>query len=221
MMDTDLRKTFDSSLKELKLLMIEMFNQVDDLYNKMFKALKSMDTQVAKEIIEDDRVINQLESNINDMSYLIILRQCPVAKDLRFILTAIKIANDLERIADYATNSAMFILKTVNPKSAYNDEILRYEPLLMTMLNLIKIAYDELNLSNAIETCEKDNDIDALYQQQLVDFIHVAKSKTNSEAEEASRALLVIKQLERAGDHITNIAEHIIYLVKGTSVDLN
>ena len=220
-MNTDLRKTFDLSLKELKQLVLTMFSDVENLYSKMFLTLETMNKDEAQKIIDDDVAINALETRVNEMAYLVILKQCPVAKDLRFILTAIKISNDLERMADYAANSATYIIKTVDPKRAYNDEILKYKPLIMDMFQLIIKAYDALNISIAMETCDKDSFIDELYHQQLTDFVYVAKSKTDAEAEEASRALLVIKQLERAGDHITNIAEHIIYLMHGKAVDLN
>lgn len=220
-MDANLRKTFDVSLKQLKDKMLEMFTKVETVYKLMFEALEKMDTDLATSLIDNDKHINNLETAINQTAYLIILKQSPVAKDLRFILTAIKIANDLERMADYATNCAMYILKTNQAEKAYNNEIVKYKNYLIDMLVTIKRAYDENDVSIAYDVCDKDNRIDLLYRKQLDDFVEVAKTMTDEKAEEASRALLVIKQLERAGDHMTNIAEHIIYLIGGKLVELN
>lgn len=218
---SELRKTFDASLKTLKEDLLLMFEAVNDSYKKMFNALKTMDKSLANEIIEEDKKINAMENAINQAVYLVILKQCPVAKDLRFMLSAVKIANDLERIADYATNGAMYILKTFNVESAYNEEILKYKKELLHMLDLVKDSYQDNNISKAFEVSERDTIIDSLYQNQLDEFVNVAKSMTDTKAEEASRALLIIKQLERAGDHITNIAEQIVYLHGGKILDLN
>ncbi len=220
-MEQNLRKTFDGSLRQLKEQMLAMFTEVETAYKMMFKALEKMDNQSAQALIDNDKTINSLENTINETAYLIILKQCPVAKDLRLILTAIKIASDLERMADYATNCGMYILKTNRIEKAYNHEILKYKNYLLDMLSTIKKAYDENDVSVAYDVCDKDNRIDSLYRQQLEDFVEVAKTMTDEKAEEASRALLVIKQLERAGDHMTNIAEHIIYLIGGKLVELN
>ncbi len=220
-MEKDLRKTFELSLKDLKDKMIEMFNRVEQVYKSMFIALEKMDVKLAQDLIDHDKEINEMEDSINETSFLVILKQCPVARDLRMILTAIKIANDLERMADYATNCAMYILKTNQVHKAYNDEILKYKEYLLDMLVTIKKAYDENDVSIAFDVCDKDDRVDSLYRKQLDDFVEVAKTMTDEKAEEASRALLVIKQLERAGDHMTNIAEHIIYLKGGKLVELN
>ena len=220
-MEKDLRKSFDGLLNDLKTKMIEMFDLVIIAYENIFDALEKMDSKKAQAVIDNDKIINEKENTINEFAYLVILKQCPVARDLRLILSSLKIATDLERMADYATNCGMYILKTDQVDKAYNNELTKYKNYLLDMLNTIKLAYDENDVSRAFEVCEKDNHIDQLYRKQLDEFVEVAKTMTDEKAEEASRALLVIKQLERAGDHMTNIAEQIIYLKGGKIVELN
>jgi len=220
-MNENLRKTFTENLQTLKRQVSEMFEMTTAAYKKMFEALETMDTATARSIIEADMKINRQETLINETGYLVILRQCPVAQDLRMILSAIKTANDLERMADYAKNCATFILKTDCPSVAYNDELLKYKDILMDMLAVTHSAYEAGDVSAALNLTDKDKAIDTMYHEQLDDFAEAAKSLTNQRAKEATRALLVIKQLERAGDHLTNIAEHIVYLRTGKTVELN
>ncbi|MFU8785919.1 MAG: phosphate signaling complex protein PhoU [Candidatus Izemoplasmataceae bacterium] len=220
-MTTDLRKNFDLSLNELKEEMLNMFNKVTSIYVNLFNILETHNLDLAKKLVENDKRINDLEHHINDMAYLIILRQCPVATDLRRIMTAIKIANDLERIADYAENIATYLIKTKHDNTFYINAMIKFKDPLLAMLKKVEEAYDTKDSNIAFEVCEMDNTIDAIYRAHIEEFIHITMEKTDIEAEEASRGIIVIKQFERAGDHITNIAEHIIYLKSGKQLELN
>ncbi len=218
---SSLRKSFEHSIEQNKSMMITMFDHVYAYYNKMFALLESNDYDDAKALVAEDFEINEQERSINEHSFIVILKQAPVASDLRKLMTSVKIANDLERIADYASNVGIYIMKTKHENDTYRKLLLGYKDALLGMLLRIKDAYVSEDVKIAVDVCELDSQIDVLYKNHIKAFILTAKRETNFEAEEASRALLVIKQLERAGDHITNIAEHIIFLHTGKHVSLN
>ncbi len=216
-----LRQTFDEGLKELSNQLHEMIDRVIEVYDTMFEAIRTMDTEKARLIIENDQHINELENAINELGNLLILRQCPVARDLRTIITTIKIANELERLGDYASNNAMYIIKTVGDNENFRNYFLQYVEPLSKMFYTMKSAVKTESIDEANKVCNLDNEVDEVYQKQIMNFIDITGQKEGMSAEEAARAMLVIKQFERAGDHLTNIGEEIIYLSKGERLTLN
>jgi phosphate transport system protein len=89
------------------------------------------------------------------------------------------------------------------------------------MFYTMKTAIEEESMEAAGKVCDLDDDVDEVYQKQIMTFINIVGQKESVTAEEAARAMLVIKQFERAGDHLTNIGEEIIYLAKGERLTLN
>ncbi|TVP94002.1 MAG: phosphate transport system regulatory protein PhoU [Acholeplasmatales bacterium] len=216
-----LRPYFDEALEALKQNMLDMFDYVITAFDEMFHMLESNDKTLAGHLIEADRRVNVQEQRINEDAFLIILKQCPVASDLRRIMTAVKIANDLERIADYTVNVAVYVLKTDHENQKYRTQMCAYRPPLMNMLRLIKEAYATQDVALAEDVSEQDYAVDTLYQRDIEHFIAIARQETDDEAAEAARSLPVIKHFERAGDHVTNIAEHIVFLHSGEHKELN
>ena len=135
-------------------------------------------------------------------------------------MTAIKIASDLERIADYACNIAKYIMHT-QTQPMYTDIIDVFFPPIEAMFTELSIAYQDKDLERAMQVAKQDEQIDDLFEKHVKTFIRITKTEVNTSAEEAARAILVIKQLERTGDHLTNIAEAIIYHQKATHIVLN
>ena len=215
------RKHFDEELKDLNLKVLNMGNEVLNSYKKLIEACTKKDNDIANNIIETDKYINEIEVSINVDAYLIIARQCPVASDLRRIITALKISNDLERIADYTVNIAKYLVKTKNNNEFFLKSIIQLTKHVVTMLEDIMKAFELEDVTLALKVDEADDLLDDMYNKNIKQMIKIGTSKTDEEAEEAIRAVLVLKQIERAGDHITNIAENIIYLVNGKRVELN
>ncbi len=216
-----MRKTFDDALLDIKARTHIMFQSVRETYKRLFAAIKTHDNQKAQAIIDKDARINDLETSINNDCMLIILKQCPVARDLRFIIATIKIVNDLERIADYAENIAVYLIKSEKDITAQRQTLLAYETTLIAMLEGMMHAYQKHDAACAKQCALKDDAIDALYHEHMHTFIKQAQTLLSHDAYEASRALLMIKQLERAGDHLTNIAEHIVFSIEGKMIDIN
>lgn len=215
------RKHFNDELNDLNYKVLTMGNEVIKTYKTLVEACNHKDNDIAKEIIENDKLINELEISINVDAYLLIAKQCPVASDLRRIITALKISNDLERIADYAVNISKYLIKTKNDNDYFVASIIKLTSLIINMMTGIMEAFDKEDIKLALDVNDSDELLDNEYKNEVKEFIKISKKSNDEEAEEAVRAVLVLKQLERAGDHITNIAENIVYLVNGKRVELN
>ncbi len=215
------RKRFTTELEDLNNKVLDMGSEVIEAFKNIIKACEANDLDIAKEIIENDQLINDIEISINVDGYLIIARQCPVASDLRRIVTALKISNDLERIADYAVNIAKYMIKTKHDNSVVVNGIIFLGKHLTNMLEGIMESFEKEDVELALKVNNQDEILDDVYKEEVKKLINIGKIKTDEESEEAIRGLLVIKQIERAGDHVTNIAENIVYLVSGKRVELN
>ena len=104
------RSHFIEEMKDLNNKVERMGKEIEIIYSNLVLALKKNKKDIALNIVEEDKIINDIEVSINVDAYLLIAKQCPVASDLRRIITALKIANDLERIADYAVNISKYII---------------------------------------------------------------------------------------------------------------
>jgi len=215
------RKHFIDELNDLNRRVSQMGDEVTKSYLQLLKALENNDIELAENIMEKDKFINELEVSINVEAYLLIAKQCPVASDLRRIISGVKIANDLERIADYAVNIAKYLVQTKNDNEPFVSRIITLINLFLPMLKEIMDSFDTGDINAALNVNIKDEEIDKTYKSYVKEFIKLAKASTDEEAEEAMRVILVLKQIERAGDHVTNIAENIVYMINGKRIELD
>lgn len=210
-----IRKKYEGQLQDLHELVIDIgvksYNQVDNAVD----TLNDDSPDRARKIIEIDQEINLLERRINDDAISLIMKQQPVATDLRVIISSIKIANDLERIADNASNIA-----EVRKRVRISDEYLLMKLRTMEKLALLMLAdlhhaseNDDVVLLN--EIIMRDSDIDELFR----DIINSSKLIDNDPFV-SNQANLVAKYLERIGDHICNIAESVYYIKTGTRFEM-
>lgn len=214
------RIKFETLLKELQDLVIDMIDDVTGQYKKIRIALKAMDKSEAEHLIAIDETINRQEEQINEKVVSLIIQEAPVASDLRMVITAMKISSDLERIADYVCNIAKYIIHT-KESTVHNEMFDTFFDPLLKMFKDIQKAYTNENVELALAVAKQDEQMDDLFDEHVKKLIKIAKSETDAPAEEAARALFVIKNLERAGDHLTNISEQIIYLHKAKRITLN
>lgn len=214
------RKHFIEELNDLNVKVLKMGDEVYNSYVKLISVCETKDVELANEIKEQDKLINELEISINVDAYLLIAKQCPVASDLRRIISVLKISNELERIGDYTVNIAKYIKKTKNEDEAFFTEVISLSTIFMEMLDNIMEAFKAEDVQLAIKVSESDEVLDNEYKKTVKKLFKIAKTATEAETEEAMRALLVLKQLERAGDHVTNIAENIVYMVNAKRVEL-
>lgn len=204
------RVKFVNDLEELKQYIYDMSQLLSERFDSLVNVLENNDRALAKELIERDVDINELEVKINDQSVSLITSQSPVASDLRLIISCIKIAEDLERIGDNISNIAVVSRRT----QIMNKQILLR---LTTMIRLAKLMLDDAmvamkteDLSLVNEIIERDNDIDQIFVQVTMSDIY-----EETDAFVTGQIQLTAKYLERIGDHIENIGEHIFFTLTG------
>jgi len=209
---------FDDELRKLKEKILILSCLVEEGIRKSVKALIERNSELAKQVISRDNLINGLEVDINeDCIRLIALRQ-PVAKDLRFITTAMKISTDLERMGDSAVNIAERAIE------------LNQEPFLKPFVNIPKMAeITESMIEDAInafvkedvnlcyEVIKRDDHVDELLQNNHNELFGLM-IKNPDIIPLALKRMFIAKYLERISDHATNIAEMTIYMVEGKMV---
>jgi phosphate transport system protein len=215
------RKHFIDELSELHNRVCSMANEVLESFKRLVIACEDHDLELAQHIVEHDKIINGLEESINVDAYLLIAKQCPVASDLRGIISALKISNELERIADYASNVAKYLIHSGGEEDYFIERIVKLNNVFIPMFKNIMKSYKEHDVELALETPDMDEDLDKMYNGFVQEFIKLAKDKTDQQAEEALRVILILKQIERAGDHVTNIAEQIVYMINGKLIELD
>ncbi|WP_210365942.1 phosphate signaling complex protein PhoU [Bacillus sp. REN3] len=215
------REKFQEDLNILHAKLLELGNFAVNALNQSLFALENKDVELALQILEDDSEANILEEEINDFAILLIAKQQPVAVDLRRLIVAIKIANDIERMADFAVNIAKSAIRIGNePLVKPIEHIKEMHELSLKMLTLALEAFNEEDLTKARKVAQMDDEVDNLYGQTIKDLLTLSQNKPESLAQ-ITQLSFISRYLERCADHVTNIAENVFYLVKGKRYDLN
>lgn len=215
------RESFHVALDALQQDLLRMGTLVEETIYKAVKSLQDRDTNLAREVIQGDDVIDQMELDIEQRCLQLLALQQPMARDLRTIGTALKITTDLERMADLAVDIAKVTIRLEGqPLIKPLVDIPRMAEIARSMLRDSLSAYVNRDTKLAMEMIERDHDVDHLYAQifreLLVFMIEDPKTIT-----QATYLLFVAKYLERIGDHATNLGEWIIYMVTGERKELN
>lgn len=215
------RKEFDQGLEHLHNLLIDMGTFVENALVESMEALKSVDVARAKKVIEKDPTLNQMEEKITEIGSKLIATQQPVAKDLRRILSAFKIASDLERMGDLAVDIAKVVLRLEGqelikplidlPRMAEIVQLMTYESIQSFIQENVDLAY---------KMAKDDDQVDALYGQ-ITRELYSLMMENPRNITQSSLLSFVGRYLERFGDHATNIGESVVYLVTGNRPDLN
>jgi phosphate transport system protein len=215
------RSNFDSNLKQLKDMLIEMARKSENAIKESIDALKDQDLDKAKQLIIDDTIIDDLEHEINNKAIILIAKESPVARDLRKIIVALKISSEIERIADNAVNIAKSTLHIGKEKHIKEIiDIPKMMDIALKMLSDSLTAFLTEDIELAKSCAAKDDQVDDMYGklvQELMGYIQQNPIQTN----QITQLAFVCRYIERVADHSTNIAEHVIYLVTGKRYDLN
>ena len=211
-------KTFDKELKQLKEEILTMGEMVQTAIANSVKALVKRDSDLARQVIENDHLVNELEVKIDGICLSLIALRQPAGGDLRFIATGLKVNVDLERIGDLAVNIAERALElNQEPQLKPYIDIPRMDEDARWMLRGALEAYVTKNEAIAMEVIERDEEVDQLNYQiarELLTYMMEDTRKVSS----AMRIMMVSKYLERAADHSVNVAEQAIFMMKGTVV---
>ena len=210
------RVKFVNDLEELKQYIYDMSQLLSERFDSLVNVLENNERALAKELIERDVDINELEVKINDQSVSLITTQSPVATDLRLIISCIKIADDFERIGDNIGNIAEVRkrIKITNERTLLRFKTM--ERLASLMLEDVYTAFKEKDIDLLHEIITRDQDIDAVFVQITTSDIF-----EESDAFLTGQIQLTAKYLERIGDHIKSIAEHIYFIQTGEQYEKN
>jgi phosphate transport system protein len=209
---------FDEELKELKEKLIRMSSLAEEMIENSIKALKERDEKLIAVVFEKEKAINQLQIEVDDFALKLIALRQPAASDLRFIISAIKINADLERIGDLAIN---IVERT--------QDLLK-EPPLKPLIDLPQMAaiaqkmvrdaidsFINKNPDLAKDVCRRDDQVDSLNDQLFRELITYMLQDVKN-VNRAIDLILVSRHLERIADHATNIGEDVYYMVKGKDI---
>ena len=216
-----IRERFEQELINVQQQFMELCDLSAQALQNAFEAFTKKDIDLALSIIEDDIHINRLEEEISDKVILLIAKQQPVATDLRRLMVLVKAAGDVERIGDYAVNIAKETIRIGQQNYVTSVEpVEQMFSLVSEMLRHISEAFIEENIGKAKENAEADDQIDELYGNTLKNYMQLTAVTPESIAQLTGLSFICM-YLERCGDHATNLAEHLIYLVKGQHYELN
>lgn len=206
-----MRSKFDEQLKLLNEEMIRMGMMIEENIQSAIEALVKSDINKAREIMEMDSQVDKKQRDIESLCFNLLIRQQPVARDLRAITAAMKMVTDMERIGDHAADiSEMTImLSQTEPKGNY-DTITKMAAEASVMLIRSVDAYAGKDEKMAREVIEHDDVVDALFDEVKAELIEHIKSDTKRGEQEIDM-IMIAKYLERIADHATNIAEWVIY----------
>jgi phosphate transport system protein len=211
-------KHFDRELEKLKKKILSLGALVEERVYLAIKAIESRDPDLAKRIIRSDHEIDETEVEVEEECLKILALYQPVAIDLRFIVTVIKINNDLERIGDQAVNIAERIQSIAKyPKISFHFDYTEMAEIAAAMLKQSLDALVNLDIDMAFRILTLDDEVDDI-QGDAYSQIKKAMREHPEEMTYLINLYLISRHLERIADHATNIAEEVIYLIEGEIV---
>ncbi len=208
----------NNEIDKLKQKLLSLSAKVEEQLWQAVKSVKQRDYELAQQVIDNDAAIDQDEVDVEEDCLKILALHQPVAIDLRFIVTALKINNDLERIGDLSVNVAErseFLSRQQPVDSPFDFE--RMAEKVQVMLRKSIDALVNLDRDLAHQVCEMDDAVDAM-NKEMYDLVKQSILAQPSQIEELIHLLSISRHLERIADHATNIAEDVIYMVEGRIV---
>lgn len=205
----------ERELNKLQDFVLQLCGAVEKSVSKSLQALEQQDDVLARQVIEDDTKIDMMEVRIEEEGLKILALHQPVAVDLRRIIAILKINNDLERIGDYAVNIATRQLE-LSGRPAYPQEF-RFDSMCLLVNQQLHDSVDaliQMDVATARKVIKEDREIDRMYR----DIVQRLESNLTAGGITASVMLQVFsvaRSLERIGDHATNIAEDVLYMITG------
>lgn len=213
-----LERPFDEELKLLKEKLLEMASRAEEQIALAIRGLKDREEKLACQVLDREEAINLLDIEIDEMSMRLLALRQPMATDLRFITSAMRIGSDLERIGDLAVNIAertMDLLK--HPQLKPLIDIPRMAELAQEMVRDALNAFINGDAVLAKQVCERDDQVDKLNIQIFRELLTFMMADTAT-IPRAVDLILVGRHLERIADHATNIGEDVIFMIKGRTI---
>lgn len=217
-MPTHTDKAFEQDLRDVREMLLAMGGKVEAQIAESMRALTERDSALAEHVKAADAEVNRLEVEIDEKCRRILALRQPAASDLRLITTALKIVTDLERIGDLAVNIAerALDLNQVPPLKGYVD-LPKLSGLAEQQVKLALDAFVSSDPAKAEDVLHGDDLLDALYIKIFNELLAYMMEDSKN-IRRATALMFIAKHLERIGDHAMNLAEMVIYMVKGTDI---
>ena len=201
------RISFEAELELLKKDLFEMARLIEKAIENIMIAFETQDEELAKEIIQGDRIVNDIEKAIEARCLSLIVKQQPVAGDLRMVTTALKVVTDMERIGDHAADIAELIIRE---KREHIYDLVKYIPDMgqatkAMVLDAVE-AFTGKNLDMAREIIKRDDIVDDLFDKVKLEVANILR-ETTEHVDQCVDILMIAKYFERIGDHAVNICE--------------
>jgi phosphate transport system protein len=209
---------FDEELRQLHQKLLEMGGLVEKQIANATEALVQRDDALARQTIERDHTVNRLDVEIDELCLRLLALHQPAARDLRLITTALKITTDMERIGDMAVNicERALELNQEPPLKPFID-IPRMVDIALDMLRECLNAFVNEDVDLALKVCRDDDQIDSITHQVFRELLSYMVEDPHT-ITRGIRLMFVAKYIERIADHATNIAEMVVFMVRGKSI---
>jgi phosphate transport system protein len=210
---------FNTELEALRNQMLEMGGKVEQQLHNAIDALMRMDSGEAELIVDQDHEVNQMEMAIDDQCASVLARRQPAASDLRLVVAIIKVNTDLERVGDEAAKVARQAVRLAEAGNSPSNfiEIRHIGTHVADMLRRSLDAFARLDVQAAVDVIKSDSVVDKEYGSALRSLMTFMMEDPRSIGAVINE-MWALRSLERIGDHASNIAEHVVYLVRGMDV---
>ena len=208
-------KSYDEELQRLNSIIVEMGGQAESQLAAAIEAVNDRDTELAGRVIDGDNKVDQLERDLDNLAIRLLALRQPMARDLREIVAALKIGADLERIADYAANVAKrSIALTQTPPLRPVHSLPQMAQFALLEIKDVIDSYIARDADKAVDVWTRDEELDEMYANLFRVLLTFMMEDPRSIGP-CTHLLFMAKNIERIGDHATNIAENVYYLVHG------
>ncbi|MBZ5570878.1 MAG: phosphate signaling complex protein PhoU [Acidobacteriia bacterium] len=216
-----MRTRFQQGLDELRARLLRMGGLAEQAVDRACQAYIDRDLARCHAVLENESQINVTEREIDELAFDLLAMQQPMATDLRFILAVTKINSDLERVGDQAVNIAERVMDMVElPKAELPVDIARMAAAVSAMVRRALESFIEGKAELAQAVLEMDNVVDRMRDDAFITLVKTMNERP-AVTQQALDALLIARNLERVADHATNIAEDVIFWVRGADVRHN
>lgn len=209
-------KSFDEDLSRIDTIIAEMGGLAERQLAQAVEAMVKRDSELAETVIASDKRIDALEAQLDDHAIRLLALRQPMAEDLRLVISALKMASNLERIGDYAKNVAKrtLILSAMEPVGNATQTLARMAGQVQDMIKTVLDAYGARDIAKAADVRLRDEEVDLMHTSLFRELLtYMMEDPRNITA--CSHLLFMAKNVERIGDHTTSIAEYVHFMVKG------
>lgn len=210
------RPTMENEMKHIGDEVTKMGEIVETSIVDSIRSLKDKDGELARQIIAGDEVIDDIQDAINDMCYKFLATQQPVAGDLRYIISIMKIINDLERIGDHCEDIAKYTLRLESQE--YIKDLIDIPRMADMSSRMVKNAIDSYvhrDLRLARKVWKADEEVDEIFRDVYDELVDIAE-ESREKSRQSIMFLFIAAHLERIADYATNICEETVFVLEGT-----